>query len=161
MALRKVDLRKGLPTERQEDRLLDWINRQRAGRVGRKGRLRPLHRIPRGIPGHPCECSLAIALGERAEVVSAPAPAYRLTPYQDFKPLPRYVADFDGRFDAREYPGLIDSRDPLKRLRSWLVDEARREQGYPRGRAAILAGVIKKLDSLPGRAELKEAANED
>jgi hypothetical protein len=134
------------PTPKQELRLLAWINRQRAGKVGREGPYRPLGKLPRGIPGDSQQCSLAVALGERAEVISDP-PRFRHTPYQEFQPLPNYVAAFDRRFDAREYPALIDDRDPLTRLRAWLVEEARLTNAYPRDRAAILKQVVGRLDS--------------
>lgn len=89
-------------TEKQEARLVAWVNRQRDWRVGVKGRIR---KLPKGIPDDACECVLARALGGRAQLRGDGT--WDVTPWSS-EPLPKYVYEFERRFDDGLYPDLID-----------------------------------------------------
>ena len=90
-------------SQRQERRLVAWVNRQRDWRVGVKGRIKTL---PRGVPNDGCECALARALDGRAQLCGDGS--WYVTPWR-VEELPKYVRDFERRFDEGEYPSLIES----------------------------------------------------
>lgn len=97
------------PTEKQEQRLVAWVNRQRDWRVGVKGRIK---RLPRGVPLDGCECVLARALGGNAFLNGDGS--WNVTPYR-VEPLPKYVREFERRFDEGKFPGLVEEPAKAKR----------------------------------------------
>lgn len=97
------------PTKKQEERLVRWINRERKWRISVKGTIR---RLPGGIPNDACECVLARALGGKALLNGDGT--WNVTPWRSEK-LPKYVFDFEQRFDAGEFPNLVDATEtPLR-----------------------------------------------
>lgn len=91
------------PTKKQEQRLVAWVNRQRDWRVGVKGRIK---KLPLGVPEDGCECVLARALGGRAMLHGDGT--WSVTPWR-VERLPKYVREFERRFDNGEYSDLIDA----------------------------------------------------
>lgn len=96
-------------SEKQEARLVAWVNKQRDWRVGCKGRIK---RLPRGVCDDPFECVLGRALGSRARLNGDGT--WYVTPHH-IETLPKYVHAFERRFDAGEHPSLIDRRDKPRR----------------------------------------------
>lgn len=81
--------------------VLEWVNQQRA----EKG-LRPIESLPKGLPGHPYYCPIAIAMDGDVSIRSA---------YGGTVELPESVQTFVKEYDEGAYPELV-SEDLMRVL---------------------------------------------